>query len=215
MSTLTISLENIVVLVKLPGIPTRLPTGALRQLFLLFSPGLGVGMGGREEHLIGVRMDPATRSLADAGGHTPGVPGLQIQQVHLIKGVVRLAFTLKNHAFAVGAKIALASAPSGKGELACVGQQASFVVRLGRGRTRVCQPDGGADQYGQQDMSQMRHHGNSPVGMMPPRAVGAIVHCGDIVTATLHLTTLVPCFIYSTKSARTPLALRARRRHAQ
>ena len=60
MSALTIGLENIVVLVKIPGIPPRLPTGALGQFFLLFGPGLGISMGGREEHLVGVRMDPGT-----------------------------------------------------------------------------------------------------------------------------------------------------------
>src|SRR5215831_14761541 len=89
MSTLTIGLENIVVLVKIPGIPTRLPAGTLGQFFLLFGPGLRISMSGREEHLVGLRMDPGTGGLADAGGHTRGVSGLQIQQVNLIKGIVR------------------------------------------------------------------------------------------------------------------------------
>src|SRR5262245_27230337 len=77
MSTLTIGLVNIVVLIKVPGISTRLPAGALGQFFLLFGPGLRISMGGREEHLVGLRMDPGTGSLADARRHTRGVPGLQ------------------------------------------------------------------------------------------------------------------------------------------
>src|SRR5215475_1988152 len=216
MSALTIGLENIVVLVKIPGIPPRLPAGALRQFFLLFGPGLGISMGGGKEHLIGVRMDPGTGGLADAGGHTCGIAAFQIQQVNLIKGIVRFAFALKNHAFTISAKIALASAPSDKGELVCLGQQACFVDRLGWGRTRVCQPDSGADKHDEQEAPTMRHHDNSPVGIVSPRAVGAVTNSDDIVTATLHLTTPAYCFIYSTKgSARTPLASGARRRHAQ
>src|SRR5262245_58364072 len=67
MATLTIGFEDIVVLVKIPGIPTRLPTGPLCQLLLLLGSGLGIGVGGREEHLVGLRMDPGTGGLADAG----------------------------------------------------------------------------------------------------------------------------------------------------
>src|SRR5262245_22489478 len=67
MSTLTIGFEDIVVLVKIPGIPSSLPTGALGKFFLLFGPGLGIGMSGCEQHLVSVRMDPGTGSLADAG----------------------------------------------------------------------------------------------------------------------------------------------------
>src|SRR5438093_1166393 len=139
-----------------------------------------------------------------------------MQQVNLIKGIVRFAFTLKNHALAVGAKIALTSAPSGKGELVCLGQQACFVVWLGWGRTRVGQPDGGADQHDEQDSPKMRHHDNSPVGMMPPRAVGSVINFGNVLATTLHLTTPAHCFIYSTKvSTWTPLAMMAGRRHVQ
>src|SRR4030095_12537138 len=116
MSTLTIGLENIVVLIKVPGISTRLPAGTLGQFFLLFGPGLGISMGGREEHLVSLRMDPGTGGLADARRYTRGIPGLQIQQINLIKGIIRFAFALKNHALAVGAKIAIASAPSGHGD---------------------------------------------------------------------------------------------------
>src|SRR5262249_7102207 len=167
-------------------------------------------------HLVGVRMDPGTGSLAEAGGHTRGVPGLQIQQVNLIKGIIRLAFTLKNHALAVGAKIALASAPSGKGDLVCLGQQACFIIWLGWGHTRVCQPDGSTDKHDEQDSPKMRHHDNSPVGMVLPRAVGSVINFGNVLATTLHLTTSAHCFIYSTKvSTWTPLATRARRRHAQ
>src|SRR5262249_21377837 len=134
-SALTIGLKDIVVLVEIPGIPTGLPAGTLGQFFLLFGPGLRIGVGRCKEYLVGLWMDPGAGGFADAGRHTRGISGLQIQQVNLIKRIVRFTFTLKNHAFAVGTKIALASAPSGKGELVCPGQQACFVVWLGWGRT--------------------------------------------------------------------------------
>src|SRR5262245_22573765 len=67
LSSLPVGLEDLVVLVKIPGIPAGLPTGALGQFFLLFDPGLGIGMGGREEDLVSLRMDPGTGGLANAG----------------------------------------------------------------------------------------------------------------------------------------------------
>jgi len=51
------------------------------------------------------------------------IAGFKVEDVNLVKRVVRFAFALKDQRFAVGREITFAAAPSFKGELADVRQE--------------------------------------------------------------------------------------------
>ncbi len=119
--------------VVVPRIAPFLAAGAELQLLVLQLLRVRIVMGGREQDVVGRRVDERARGLASAGRDPGRAAAGQVEAVNLIEGIARLALALEHQRLAVGGPVAFARAPSLHGEAPDPGEE----VSLGRGWSRA------------------------------------------------------------------------------
>ena len=82
--------------IVVPGVAAMLARGAKLEFGLHFCARFGIMVRRGKRHLVCAGAKKGTGGLADAGRNAVRLAGFEVEQVNLVKRIVRLAFALED-----------------------------------------------------------------------------------------------------------------------